>query len=86
MTTCWRTECQTTAGCAHRGPNLEMCCDPPGIFDLERMRRGSSYEAMLRAAIIEECARLVECEIEFTDRFELVAAIRALKHERQSQD
>lgn len=28
MNTCNRIECQTSAGCAHRGPNGEMCCFP----------------------------------------------------------
>lgn len=30
--TCWRIECQTTAGCAHRGPNGEFCHFPPPTF------------------------------------------------------
>jgi len=25
MNMCWRSECQTTGGCAHRGPNGELC-------------------------------------------------------------
>jgi len=25
MNVCGRSECQSTAGCAHRGPNMELC-------------------------------------------------------------
>lgn len=28
MNVCSRPECQTTAGCAHRGPRMEMCWFP----------------------------------------------------------
>jgi hypothetical protein len=41
MNVCWRDECQTTAGCAHRGSRGEYCYFPD--------RQAARIEALERA-------------------------------------
>ena len=46
---CTHQECQTTAGCAHRGPLGQMCYFPPQFFScIEHERRIADLEARLR--------------------------------------
>lgn len=50
MIVCSRSECQTSSGCAHRGPHFELCWFP-------------STAADIRGAVVaerERCARVAE--------------------------